>query len=272
MASTLVFNPNSELLEGPVFDLENNYLYFVSILDGLVFCYNPDTKEILSVRLDSPVSCVYIQANKKVLAASINGFYAIDFNTLKKEFVFQIEIGAKVRYNDGIQDARGRYLIGTMGYPTVNEGMGRVFSYLDGKYQCIIENTTISNGLAFSKDNTVLYFIDTPTRKVAKYHYDIDTGEVTFDSHIIEFNGQGSPDGMCMDDDGMLWIAEWAGGCVSRWDPSNGKKIACQKIPCTNVTSCCIDNKGNLYVTTAKSDNFTDIHEGGLYYVELNKK
>lgn len=229
MASTLVFNPNSELLEGPVFDLENNYLYFVSILDGLVFCYNPDTKEILSVRLDSPVSCVYIQANKKVLAASINGFYAIDFNTLKKEFVFQIEIGAKVRYNDGIQDARGRYLIGTMGYPTVNEGMGRVFSYLDGKYQCIIENTTISNGLAFSKDNTVLYFIDTPTRKVAKYHYDIDTGEVTFDSHIIEFNGQGSPDGMCMDDDGMLWIAEWAGGwCIPlgsiKWEKNSVSK------------------------------------------------
>ncbi len=112
---SLVFHSNSELLEGPVFDKENNCLYFVSILDYLVYFYNPITKEILSIKLDSPVSCIFLLERKKILAASKNGFFEIDFNTLQKQFVFQIDIDNSVRYNDGIEDSKGRFIIGTMG-------------------------------------------------------------------------------------------------------------------------------------------------------------
>jgi sugar lactone lactonase YvrE len=271
MTLTLTFYSNSELLEGPIFDKKNNYLYFVSILDCLVYCYNPITKEILSVKLDSPVSCIYLKEKKVVLVASKKGFFEIDFNTLQKKFVFQIDIGKMVRYNDGIQDSRGRYIIGTMGYPEIKENIGNVFSYFNGHYKTIINNTTISNGLAFSLDNKNLYFIDTPTRKVAKYSYNIENGEVEFKNNVIEFDGLGSPDGMCIDNKGMLWIAEWGGGCISKWNPLNGKKIDEIKLPCSNVTSCCFDNHFNLYITTAKSEAKDSLHGGGLYYVEFNK-
>ena len=271
MTTSLVFHSNSELLEGPVFDHKNNHLYFVSILDCLAYCYKPTTNEILSVKLDSPVSCIYPLEKKKVLAASKNGFFEIDFDTLQKQFVFQIDIDDDVRYNDGIKDSEGRLIIGTMGFPMVKEKTGKVFSYYNGQYKTIIENTTISNGLAFSKDDRFLYFIDTPTKKVAKYHYNLKNGEVTFDSYVIEFKGKGSPDGMCIDNEGMLWIAEWGGGCVSRWNPLNGTKIEEHRLPCTNVTSCCFDNHLNLYVTTAKSESENDVYGGGLFYLELNE-
>lgn len=272
MIPSLVFHPNSELLEGPVFDKSNDLLYFVSILDCLVYCYDPKTKEICSIKLDSPVSCVYLLSRKKVLVASKNGFFEIDFNEQKKEYIFQIDINNSVRYNDGIQDAEGRLLIGTMGYPDVIEKIGKVYSYHNGKDKVIIDKTTISNGLAFSLDNKFLYFIDTPTKKVAKYYYDLRSGDVRFDSYVIEFKEKGSPDGMCINTEGMLWIAEWGGGCVSKWDPSDGRKLEEIKLPCANVTSCCFDNLSNLYVTTAKADNTNDVYGGGLYYINLNKK
>ena len=271
MIPSLVFHPNSELLEGPVYDKSNDLLYFVSILDYLVYCYNPKTKEICSIKLESPVSCVYLLSRKKILAASKDGFFEIDFNELKKEFLFQIDIGDSVRYNDGIQDALGRLIIGTMGYPNVIEKAGKVYSYHNGQDKVIIDKTTISNGLAFSLDNKYLYFIDTPTKKVAKYFYDLNSGDIKFDSYVIEFNAKGSPDGMCMDADGMLWIAEWGGGCVSRWNPLDGNKLDELQLPCTNVTSCCFDGASNLYVTTAKSDTEDDIYGGGLFYFELNR-
>ncbi len=258
-------------MEGPVFDKENNFLYFVSILDCLVYCYNPVTKEILSIKLDSPVSCVFLLERKVILVASKNGFFKIDFNTLQKQFVFQIEIGDSIRYNDGIADAMGRFIIGTMGFPEVKEKSGRVFSYYNGQYKTIIKNTTISNGLAFSLDGEFLYFIDTPTKKVAKYSYDLKTGEVQFKSNVIEFKGAGSPDGMCMDKNGMLWIAEWGGGCISKWNPLSGEMLGKVKLPCENVTSCCFDNYSNLYVTTAKGGSKEDAYGGGVFYVELNK-
>lgn len=272
MTQSLIFHGNSELLEGPVFDRKNNCLYFVSIFDYLVYFYNPQTKEILSIKLDSPVSCIYIQEHKKIIVATKNGFFEIDFNTLKKKSVFKIDIDDNVRFNDGIKDPNGRYIIGTMGYPDVKKNIGQVFSYDMGQYKTIIENTTISNGLAFSLDNKWLYFIDTPTKKVAKYAYDLNTGDVQFDSYIIEFLGEGSPDGMCIDNNGMLWIAEWGGACVSQWNPVDGNKIQQLELPCTNVTSCCFDNEANLYATTAKSASANDIYGGGLYYLELNKK
>ena len=128
-----------------------------------------------------------------------------------------------VRYNDGIKDPIGRLIIGTMGFPEVRVNAGKVFSYHEGQSKIIIENTTISNGLAFSLDNKFLYFIDTPTKKVVRYCYDLQSGEVEFDSYVIEFKGAGSPDGMCIDKDGMLWIAEWGGGCISKWNPLNGE-------------------------------------------------
>jgi len=271
MTQTLIFHGNSELLEGPVFDKKNNCLYFVSIFDHLIYFYNPQTKELLSVKLNSPVSCIYILGNKNVLAASKNGFFEIDFKTLEKKFVFQIEIEDSVRYNDGIKDPVGRYIIGTMGYPEVKKNIGKVFSYHKGVVKTIINNTTISNGLAFSLDNTLLYFIDTPTKKIAKYAYDLRTGEAKFESYIIEFKNGSSPDGMSIDDNGMLWIAEWGGSCVSQWNPINGVKLKQLELPCTNVTSCCFDNNSNLYITTAKSESKDDIYGGGLYHMELNK-
>ncbi len=271
MQAQLIFYADNELLEGPIFDHVNSLLYFVSIFDGLVYCYEPAAKKILSVKLDSPVSNVYLKDHRKVMAASKNGFYEINFNTLKATFAFQIEIENDMRFNDGIEDVQGRLLIGTMGYPEVLPKRGKVFSFYKGKYKMIIENTTISNGLAFSQDNSLLYFIDTPSRKVAQYSYNIDTGDVKFEGYIIEFKENGSPDGMCRDKDGNLWIAEWGGACVSLWNPFSGKKLRVLELPCPNVTSCTFDNKGGLYVTTAKSNEQNNNLGGGLFYFENNK-
>ncbi|BFP42755.1 SMP-30/gluconolactonase/LRE family protein [Flavobacteriaceae bacterium GF1] len=268
MQAQLIFYADNELLEGPIFDSSNNLLYFVSIFDGLVYCYEPNTKKILSVRLDSPVSNVYLKDYKKVMAASKNGFYEIDFNTLQATFSFQIEIEHDMRFNDGIEDAKGRFIIGTMGYPDVLPNRGKVFSYHKGEYEVIIENTTISNGLAFSMDNTLLYFIDTPSKKVARYSYNMVSGDVEFMDYIIEFKEKGSPDGMCRDANGNLWIAEWGGACVSVWNATSGKKLQVLELPCPNVTSCTFDNKGGLYVTTAKSEDQDNNLGGGLFYFE----
>ncbi len=271
MDYTLIFYNDSELLEGPVYDPKYNFLYFVSILDGMVYLFDLTSKEITSIKLDSPVGCVFVLGKKKVLAASKNGFYEVDFKSRSSRFDFQMEISDFVRYNDGIMDPNGRYIVGTMGYPEVKEHIGKVFSYYNGDYKVLIENTTISNGLAFSKNGALMYFIDTPTKKVAKFNYDMESGSATFDSYVIEFKGNGSPDGMCIDKEGMLWIAEWGGGKISQWNPKNGKMISQIKLPCPNVSSCCLDKLGNLFVTTAKSDDPEDIFGGGLFYVNLTK-
>lgn len=68
MVASLVFYSNSELLEGPVFDKNNKYLYFVSILEGLFYCYTPMTKKNLNITLDFPTGCIFLWIRKKNLS------------------------------------------------------------------------------------------------------------------------------------------------------------------------------------------------------------
>jgi len=42
-----------------------------------------------------------------------------------------------------------------------------------------VDNITIANGLAWSADRTTMYYIDSPTKKVDAFRYDIATGNIS---------------------------------------------------------------------------------------------
>jgi sugar lactone lactonase YvrE len=267
----LVVNLNSELLEGPVFDKVHNLLYFVSILDYRVYRLNPVTQELIFIQLASPTSCVFLSARFGTVAASTMGFYSLDFESLAAEKIFEINIPHNTRFNDGTLDPRGRFLIGTMGYPRIIDNIGSVISYSDGNVKLLIEGTTISNGIVFSEDYKKMYFIDTPKRTIAIYKYDVESGSCEYVNDLAHFEGAGTPDGMDIDSSGNLWVAEWGGYCVSVWNALTGENIGKIEIPVENVTSVCFDNQKNLYVTTARSYVGGKEKGGALFYVKIKK-
>ena len=267
----LVADLGAELLEGPVFDKTVNLLYFVSILNYRVYRFNPLNREMRYIQLASPTSCVYISANFGIVAASTQGFYNLNFESLTAEKIFEIAISSNTRFNDGALDAKGRFLIGTMGYPEITNDIGCVLSYSDGDVKILITNTTISNGIVFTKDSKNMFFIDTPARTIAKYTYDLESGSCEYLYDLVHFQGEGVPDGMDMDDDGNLWVAEWGGSCVSIWNSRTGNNLGKIGIPLQNVTSVCFDNHKNIYVTTARSNANGEEKGGALFYVKISK-
>ena len=91
---------------------------------------------------------------------------------------------------------------------------------------------------------------------VAVFDYDDAAGAISNRRVAVRFPARhGWPDGMTMDAEGMLWIAEWEGGCVSRWNPARGKLLRRIALPVSRVTSCAFGGAGldELYVTTAWS-------------------
>lgn len=267
----LVADLSAELLEGPVFDKAANFLYFVSILNYRVYRFNPLTREMLYIQLASPTSCVFISAEFGIVAASTQGFYKLNFKSLTAEKIFEIAIPSNTRFNDGTLDAKGRFLIGTMGYPEIIDNIGSVLSYSNGDVKELIRNTTISNGIVFTKDSNYMFFIDTPSRTIAKYKYDLESGACEYLNDLVHFTGTGVPDGMDMDEDGNLWVAEWGGYCVSIWNSFTGDNMGKIDIPLQNVTSVCFDNHNNLYVTTAMSHSNREVKGGAVFYVKINK-
>jgi hypothetical protein len=68
-----------------------------------------------------------------------------------------------------------------------------------------------------------------------------------------------------------LFIAEWGGSCISKWDSKNGKLLDRYKLPVSNITSCAIDIHNNIYITTAKSENIDEHFGGALLYLKFIK-
>ena len=267
----IIFFDNSELLESCEIDNHNQLLYFVSIYKNLVYCLDIKTGVINSMQTIGPVGCVRILGYKKLIVAETNGIYEFDFNSLTSLKLHDFVKEDGVRFNDGILDTKGRFLIGTMGYPEIVNKKGKLYSYYEGNYTKLLDEITISNGIAFASDNKIMYYIDTPTKKVVKYDYDLENGSITNKTDLIKFNTNSFPDGMCIDDNQNLFIAEWGGSCISKWDSRNGKLLTKYHLPVLNITSCALDNNNNIYITTAKSDNIKEQYGGALLYLKFIK-
>ena len=139
-----------------------------------------------------------------------------------------------------------------------------------------MENVTVSNGLGWSPDHLTLYYIDSPTKIVSAFDYSDSTGEITHGRTAVNMSDQpGYPDGMAVDAEGMLWVAHWGGGRVTRFDLRTGKALEYVNVPASQVTSCCFGGRrlDQLYVTSAKAGIGADeaakgTPAGGLFRVE----
>lgn len=143
-----------------------------------------------------------------------------------------------------------------------------------------MDQVTISNGMAWTKDNKTLYYIDSPTQQVNAYHFDLEKGLLQFDRTVIDIPiSLGTPDVMCIDRAGKLWIAHYGGSGVYRWDPNSGKLIEKIELPVPNITSCAFggENLDTLLVTTARENlNETQLFEyplsGDVFLIQTNTK
>ena len=142
----------------------------------------------------------------------------------------------------------------------------------------MLEKVSISNGIAWDTKRSIMYYIDTPTRAVDAFDFDITKGELYNRRRILHFDDDhGLPDGMTIDNEGMLWIAEWGGGRVCRWRPNSNQPVETVKLPTSLVTSCSFGgpNLSRLYITTAREDLTPQEHHaqplaGSLFYVDTH--
>jgi sugar lactone lactonase YvrE len=270
----LIFYAGSSLLEGPVWDSTNKLIYCVSIEQGIIYQIDPFSGKIQSYLTHGSVGCVALTKEGNLISAEKEGIFIINPETKQKIYLTQFESDINLRYNDGRFDPVGRFLVGTKSendYFSEKEVVkGKLFSFINGNHKVLLDNLLISNGIGFSHNGKKMYFIDTPTKKVSQYLYDIDTGEIEFEKHIIDIDGNGWPDGMCVDLDGNIWVAEWEGGRVRKWDVNTGDVLDEIILPCPRVTSCCLGGEklNELYITTAASEN--NIFGGGLFRKKLN--
>lgn len=264
----LVYYGGNALLEGPIWDDVNNLLYFISIDDEMIYRFNEETTAVDSYPTNGPVGAAILNKEGKIISAEKSGVYLIDPETKERTFLMQPSGDERLRYNDGKMDPKGRYFIGTMGYEETLEGAASLYVIENGEYKELLTDLTLSNGMGWSKDGQTFYHIDTPTKEVTQYDYDLETVEVSNERTVVEIPGDGAPDGMCVDIDEKIWVAEFGGKRICKWDPETGEKLVEIPMPVTDITSCSIGgiDKNYLYITTAQTE---EPLSGGLFRVKI---
>jgi sugar lactone lactonase YvrE len=271
METKLIFDAKARLGEGPAWDASTQTLYWVDILNKRIYA----GVELLA-ELDELVGFAVPCKNGHLLIGK--RFQFVDLDPATKQEKVRVTLDSELptnRLNDGKCDPAGRLIAGTMDMNETDPN-GNLYSF-DGKQAtALLDKITISNGLAWSPDHKTFYYIDTPTREVKAFDYDLGTGQIANPRVAIELGDTpGWPDGMTSDTDGNLWIAMWGGAQVTKWDPNGGKLLEKIAVPALH-TSCPVfggKDMNELYITSArKGMSEAELIEyplsGGLFKIE----
>jgi sugar lactone lactonase YvrE len=246
--------------EGPLWDSETARLWWVDIVSERVHCFAPESSLDCSWDVGGQPGGVVIAEAGEPVVASPEGLAVLDPDTGKLDLRVPIERDKpENRANDVKVDSRGRAWVGTMALDKRprNAALYRV----DGQgATCVVDGLTISNGPALDEAQGRLYLADTAIGIVDVFDLDIETGELTGRRPFLDFNAhQFWPDGMTVDDEGMLWLSLGRAGAVHRYG-RDGSLEGVIELPTSNPTSVTFGGKdrGDLYITTSWFDLESD--------------
>ncbi|MFD2934171.1 SMP-30/gluconolactonase/LRE family protein [Spirosoma flavum] len=264
----VVLDHQSLLAEGPVWDTRQSLICWIDILNGEIHQYEPAQKTHTTIQVNQMIgSLALCRTDQRFVAAVKDGFCFVDRQSGAVSMIANPEAALpNNRFNEGKCDPAGRFWAGTMSLTEEPKAGSLYMLNSDLAVVRKINQVSISNGLAWSMDHRIMYYIDTPTGKVMAYPFDKQTGLIGTGKIILTIpEEEGYPDGMTIDSEGMLWIAHWGGWQVTRWNPHTSELMQHLQLPVANVTSCTFGGRNltDLYITTAKK---------GLSEIELQEQ
>lgn len=270
-----IYNKPLLLGESPIWDERTQTLLFVDILNKKLYSYQSDHGVTEQYDFSEYISCVALHRDKeKIVIALESGVYYYHLAKKRLTFIVQPEKKENYRFNDGIVDKDGNWLLGSMN--NINNGSGATYLpdaslYLihNTQYRVLRDGVTISNGIAFHEDS--LYYVDSIHKNVQQFIY--QNGDIKKEREFIKITGKGTPDGMTLSQNGKLYIALWGGRKIVIIDILKEKITGSIELPCLNPTSCTFGGKNmnELFITSASlGDSSSNL--SGLYSITLEDK
>ena len=240
--------------EGPVWDVQEQRLYWIDSSGCRVFRCTADGREVRAWDVPEKIGSMALRRDHGAVLSLANGFHFLDFKTGETELIVDPEPDKPTnRLNDGKVDGHGRFVVGSM--DTMEAGPNGALYRLDPDLSLhkLDSGIVVSNGPCWSPDGATFYFADTWAGEIWAYDYDLDTGNVanrrTFTK--VDTSGGGAADGATVDAEGFVWSALVYDGKLCRYAP-DGKLDRVIDMPVKKVTSVNFGgpNLDILYVTS----------------------
>lgn len=161
--------------------------------------------------------------------------------------------GHELWMNDGACDRAGRFWAGTASHVRGAEVATLYRLDPDHSVHPVIHGVQLSNGIGWSPDDRLMYYVDSPTQGLDVFDFDLDAGAVRNRRRLVDIEpAMGIPDGLAVDVDGCLWLAIWGSGRVRRYTPT-GHLDRVIEVPASQVTSCAFGGPrlDQLYISSA---------------------
>jgi sugar lactone lactonase YvrE len=250
----IALDARDELGEGALWDHSAGRLISVDIMQGRVHLFDPDSRERKTLSVGQPVGAAVPCRRGGLMLAVRDGFAHLDLESGDLTFVAYVERDAPDRrMNDGSCDAAGRFWAGTMRFDE-KPGFGSLYRLdPDGSTHTMLTGVGVSNGIDWCLDGTRMYYVDSLTRRIDEFDFDLHAGSISNRRTFVAIDAaDGYPDGLTVDAEGAIWLALWNGSAVRRYLP-DGTLDRVLTLPVTHPTTCAFGGKHltDLYITSA---------------------
>lgn len=258
-----------KLGEGPLWDAQEQALYWIDSISKVVHRLDPATGEVQNWGVPAVIGSMSLRESGGAVVALQTGLHFLDLATGDCELVIDPEADLpRTRFNDGKVDRQGRFIAGTMvARDPRDEALGSLYRLnADMSLDKLDTGILISNGPCFSPDGGTLYFTDSRTGIIYAYEYDQESGAVGPRRDFIEvaeITGSAG-DGATVDSEGNFWTALVRNSQIGKFDP-NGNLLETIDMPCALPSSVMFGgpNLDELYVTSI-SDSLNRQSHGKL--------
>lgn len=243
----------TELGEHPLWDERTGELVWVELLAGVVHRQTPDGSD-RPIVVPSTVGAAGLRSNGGYVLAAGDAFLLFDEHGEQVHEAIRPEgMSAGVQFNDGAVDAAGRFFAGTTSVEGERNAAALYCLEADGSVRVVFDGVTESNGIAWSPDSTLMYYVDSGEQDVLQYDYDLASGTATNPRVFVSIDpADGVPDGLVVNAAGDLWVALWQGFAVRRYS-AEAHLLDVVELPVSRVTCAGFGGQAltDLYVTTA---------------------
>jgi len=163
-----------------------------------------------------------------------------------------------LRCSDGLVLPNGELLFGILDRDLTPHRGRLVRVRRNRTIETIVDKTSISNGITLLPGGERIAWVDSVTKKIEVFAFDLDSGAIEARSDYAQLEIEnGLIDGMCADSEGGIWAALWKGSGVAHFWP-DGSFDTVIEFDSPNVTSCAFDSENNLLLTTGTATLSTE--------------
>ena len=180
MRIEVLLDLKTRLGESPVWDVEQQRLWWVDSLDGRLFACNAQGSAIKSWDVRQKIGSFALRQNGEgAVVALQNGVHLLDFASGELTLLHHPEADRPFnRLNDGKVDRQGRFLFGSMDMRE-EEPSGALYRLdADLSLHVLKKDIIVSNAPCWSPSGETFYFADTWTGEIGACQYGLKEGSI----------------------------------------------------------------------------------------------